>query len=247
MRGLLSAIRILTIVPIPGRDAGFSAACLPWFPIVGAILGATSYAIASTLGPQWPAGAAFLAVAAAVVLTGGLHVDGLADAADGLGGGRDKDTALAIMKDSRTGAFGVIAIGLALIGRTLATSSLIASSSASWLVIAAATARFMQIDMMVRLPSARPNGTAAALVAGARGWHWALGFLTCAAIGFAIGGILGLTGLAGALCVNLGLGAWFKRRVGGVTGDLIGTASEISEVSILLFAAFMNARGAVLP
>ena len=247
MRGLLSAIRILTIVPIPGRDAGFCATCLPWFPIVGAILGATSCAIASTLGPQWPAGAAFLAVAAAVALTGGLHVDGLADAADGLGGGRDRDTALAIMKDSRTGAFGVIAVCLALIGRTLATSSLIVSGAASWLIIAGTISRFMQTDMMVRSPSARPNGTASALVLGARRWHWALGFLTCAAIVFPIGGILGLTGLGGALCVNLGLGAWFRRRVGGVTGDLVGSASEISEVSILLFAAFMNAKGAVLP
>lgn len=242
MRGLLSAIRILTAVPVPGRDAGFSAAALPWFPVVGAALGATCWALAMAVGPRWPEGAAILSVALGVILTGGLHLDGLADTADGLGGGRDTERALAIMKDSRTGAFGAIAITLALIARTLATTRLIVSGAAVWLIASSAIARLMQIDLMVRLPSARPDGTAAALVNGARWSHWILGLMSCAIIALPLCGTLGAAALIGAFFLNFAMGSWFKRRIGGVTGDLLGAASEISETCVLLCAAFLDGK-----
>lgn len=238
MRSLLSAIRILTIIPLPGRDAGFSAAALPWFPVVGAALGAACWALAVAAGPDWAEGTAIASVILATLLTGGLHLDGLADAADGLGGGRDRETALAIMKDSRTGAFGVIAIALALIAKTVATARLIASGGIVWLVAAAAISRFVQIDLMVRLPYARTEGTAAALAHGARRAHWILGLATCATIILPLCGALGALALVAAFCLSLTLGHWFKRRVGGVTGDLLGAASEICETVILLCAAF---------
>lgn len=239
MKGLFSAIRLLTIVPIPGGDAGLSGASLPWFPVVGAMLGGIVYAILAMAGPYWPAGAAILSVTAMAILTRGLHLDGIADAADGLGGGRDRESALAIMKDSRTGAFGVIALCLILMAKTLAFWRLADSVLIAWVIPAGAISRFMQLDMMVRLPNARPGGLAAAIMPEARWRHWAIGLLLSVAIVLPIGGPAGIIGLIGALCANVALGAWFKRRVGGVTGDLIGATSEISETSILLFAAFM--------
>lgn len=237
MRTLLSAIRILTVVPFPGRDAGYSASALPWFPVVGAALGGTCWALATATGSGWPEGTAIASVILATLLTGGLHLDGLADTADGLGGSRDRETTLAIMKDSRTGAFGAIAITLALIAKTVATARLITSGGIVWLIAAAAISRFIQIDLMVRLPYARPEGTAAALARGARRSHWILGLATCSLIILPLCRMPGAIALAAAFALSLTLGHWFRKRLGGITGDLLGAASEICETTILLCAA----------
>ena len=121
-------MRTLTVLPVPGRDAGNMASSLPWFPVVGLILGwilcglahAAQYVV-DMVGPifapdtwypstPWHGGVAALLLIGGVVLTRGLHLDGLADWADGFWGGHDRDTVLRIMKDSHTGAFGNIAV-----------------------------------------------------------------------------------------------------------------------------------------
>jgi len=112
--GLVTAFRTLTILPVPGRDAGEMASSLPWFPVVGGVLGSLFAALALVTnelsGGHWPGGAAAAALAGGIVLTRAIHLDGLADWADGFGGGGDRKKTLAIMKDSATGVFGVTAI-----------------------------------------------------------------------------------------------------------------------------------------
>ena len=118
MKGLVTAIRTLTVLPVPGKDSDDFSAALPWFPVVGIILGAILYTISLlwSLLPfeQWSWGCAVILSALLVWLTRGLHMDGLADWADSLGG-FDRERRLAIMKDSSLGAFGVMAIVLGIV------------------------------------------------------------------------------------------------------------------------------------
>src|SRR5512145_1363019 len=120
LHGLVTALRTLTILPVPGSDASDMSRALPWFPLVGCLLGFLLWGLAWGFGFMavfWPGGTALVVVAASAILTRGLHLDGLADWADGFGGGRDKERTLAIMKDSHVGAFGVIALIIVLIAR----------------------------------------------------------------------------------------------------------------------------------
>jgi len=187
---------------------------------------------------SWPGGAAFIALLAGVVLTGGLHLDGLSDWADGLGGQGDRNRILAIMKDSRTGAFGVMALGLAFLGQWIALSRLTSLGLAHWIIAALVISRAVQVELAVRLPYARPEGgTGASFVEGARPGHrlWAWGQALLLAVG-----LLGPLGAAAVLLGWLGglvFGSWCRARVGGITGDLLGAGSVLTESLLLLACA----------
>ena len=112
--GLTTAVRTLSILPLPGRDAASFAASLGWFPLVGSLIALPLCAMAIYLGEHWSAGAAMLMVASSVVLTRGLHLDGLADCVDGFGGGAKRERVLEIMKDPCVGAFGAMSLILVL-------------------------------------------------------------------------------------------------------------------------------------
>ncbi|MDP2874707.1 MAG: adenosylcobinamide-GDP ribazoletransferase, partial [Holophaga sp.] len=113
MRSLIAAIRFLTRIPVPGPDTHVEdiSRAVGWFPLVGAGVGAATAGIFIAGLKLWPApAAALLAVAAGLMLTGGFHEDGATDATDGLGGGWTRERVLEIMKDSRIGAYGAMAL-----------------------------------------------------------------------------------------------------------------------------------------
>ena len=132
MGGLSTAIRTLTILPAPGEPGGKMASSLPWFPLVGGAIGSILLGLMILLedlaSGHWPGGAAAVVVVAGIILPGALHLDGLADWADGFGGGRDREKTLAIMKDSSTGAFGAVALISVLLLKWVALSHLAAGS-----------------------------------------------------------------------------------------------------------------------
>jgi adenosylcobinamide-GDP ribazoletransferase len=188
---------------------------------------------------SWPAGMALLLLAMGTLLTGALHLDGLGDWADGFFGAREKDKVLAIMKDPRKGSFGVIAVVLVLLAKWAAFARLVEGSGIpEWIIAAMVVSRFCQVDLAASLPYARAEGgTAAPFVAGARWWHRLVAWLLTLAI------CIGACGPAGAAAPVLG---WImmrlfrrhcRRRVGGVTGDLLGACSELVETGLLLAAA----------
>jgi adenosylcobinamide-GDP ribazoletransferase len=242
LRGLVTALRTLTILPVPGREAESFGSALPFFPLVGALLGAALWGLALACGQLppagWAEGAAAAAVVGGIVLTRGLHLDGLADWADGFGGGRDRESTLRIMKDPATGAFGVLAIAAVLILKFVAVARLATLGTALWLVAAAAVSRTVQVDLIVWLPYARAEGgKAGPFVRDARAGHLLLALLAAAAIAVGVFGPLGAAALgAGGLLGRL-FGLWCRRRVGGVTGDLLGAASELVETALLVAAA----------
>jgi adenosylcobinamide-GDP ribazoletransferase len=137
---MLTAFRTLTILPIPGKDTENYATSLMWFPLVGAILGGIllliHYMIIGILNHISSGVEALVLVTLNAVLTGGMHLDGLADVADALGCRQDREKMFSVMKDPRIGAFGTIALILALLGQWIAITQLIEQNLMSTLVVA---------------------------------------------------------------------------------------------------------------
>ena len=240
----LAASQFLTRLPLGGMREGASPPSLAdaaWaFPLVGLIVGAVggfAYWLASAMA--LPAMAcALIAVAATALVTGGLHEDGLADTVDGFGGGATRDDKLAIMRDSRTGAYGVLALIFSIGLRTVA----IAGIAGRWHVIGAliaahALSRGLLPAAMRWLEPARSDGLGATAGRPTQtNVMVALGIaLLVAAIGRGIP-----VGLTAAIAATLAavIIAWIARRqIGGQTGDVLGAIEQGAETAALLAAA----------
>ena len=247
MRGLATAARYLTIVPIPGRHADSPAAlgrAAPWFPIVGAGVGVVLLLVdrlASAVFP--PVLAALLTVTAWKLLGGGLHLDGLADCLDGLMG-HDRAQRLAIMRDSRIGVFGALGLIVALLLALTSVAELPPPARWRALLLAPIIGRATTLLLAVAFPAARPAGQGAAFVAAVR----PLGAALATALALAASVLLlGVTGVVACLAANgiaLATGLLLARRLGGITGDVLGAGVELSELAVLLtIAAWARGTG----
>ncbi len=245
MRPLITAIRTLTILPVPGRDAASLASALPFFPAIGVLIGVLivlSLYAASLTG--WILGAGVLAMIATVWLTRGLHIDGLSDVCDALGASQDRERRLAIMKDPHTGAFGVMAIVADLLLKAAALSHLASLGQWSVALVPFIVSRTAQVLLATTLPYARQEGgKAAAFVQEARPYHLIMALVAAVAFCLAASGLAGLLLLAEGLGLAFLLGVWMKHHFGGVTGDLLGASSEIIETGLLTVAAFIATVG----
>jgi len=244
--GLLAAARYLTLVPFPGRDhapmeaLGRSAV---WFPIVGIGLGvvlALVDRLTSRLFP--PLLAALLTVTVWKLVTGGLHLDGLADCLDGLVG-RDPEHRLAIMRDSRIGAFGAMGLILFLMLEIVALAELAPAVRGRALLAAPVIARATPAVLARLFRPARPDGQGAAFHAGVRASAVALGLAIALVAATLSLGWLGVATAAAGLLAAVALAAFVARRLGGITGDVLGACLEIAELAALLtVAAWTYAR-----
>jgi len=241
LRGLITAIRTLTWLTVPGRDVKCFADALPWFPCVGLLIGALLYVPAKLAGANWPMGTALLLLLAGTLITRGLHLDGLADAADGLFGGHTREQRLAIMKDSRMGAFGGIALALALLAKFVLLARLAETGGMIWIIPVFVVSRTAQSILPVLLPYARAEGTAREFITGARRHH-ALSAIIIAGVILQAAGIepaIWMPALAAGLILTLLLAQSFRKQVGGITGDLIGATSELVEIAILCLGCLL--------
>lgn len=236
MRGLVTAIRTLSILPVPGREADRLADALPWFPVVGALLGWLLTVPALGLGRVpgiWAEMVAFAMLAGGVLLTGALHLDGLADCADGLAGIRTRESRLAIMKDSHVGVFGVAAIVLLLLGKYLVLARLFHLGKLLWLPTAWVASRTLPVALACCLPYARQEGTGAAFVRDGRPAHLVGAFALASLLILVGGGLAHLSAWLPVALLGLGWGWLARRRLGGVTGDVLGGAVELGETLVL--------------
>ncbi len=237
---VLVAVQALTRVPVPAPfpgdwPEGALRRATRYFPLVGlgvGLVAAGVFGLARTGLP--PVVAALLSLAATLLLTGALHEDGLADCCDGLFGGRGRAAALAIMRDSRVGAFGVLGLIVVLGVKVAVVASLEAPGAA--LVAGHAAGRFFAVLPPVLLPYARTDGMAAGVAGPGR-----TEVLLAAAFG--LGPLLLLGARAGAALLAAaavaGLFAWWAgRRLGGYTGDVLGATQVLAEVAVLLAAAW---------
>ncbi len=231
-----AAVGLLTRLPMPvdtDRAMARGARAAWAYPLVGALIGAIMAALAALL--LWlslPAGiAAALVLALSVILTGAMHEDGLADAADGLWGGWDKQKRLEIMKDSHIGVYGVVAIGLALLIRWLALAAIV-QSGLYWgaLIAVGALSRAGMVGVMSGLPNARDTGLSHSVgrpetMTGVV----AFGLATIIAVvcfGF---GLIFPACMAAQFC-----GLVAKAKIGGQTGDILGATQQVTEMVLLV-------------
>jgi adenosylcobinamide-GDP ribazoletransferase len=239
-----ASIHFLTRLPLPRHGAagaaGANLAQAAWaFPLAGfvvGLIGALAYLVADGLVLfSWPAAA--LTLAATMFVTGALHEDGLADTADGFGGGDTRESKLEIMRDSRIGTFGVCALIISLLVRADAIASLTEPVLVAPALIATHMgARTVLPFVMMLLPAARSDGLAfAAGVPSGAGVAIAaaLGFL---ALLFCLGLVHALIALV-VLAIVVALVCWLAmRQIGGQTGDVLGAVEQVSEIVILLVA-----------
>jgi adenosylcobinamide-GDP ribazoletransferase len=236
VRAAAAAVAFLTRVPV-GRlvelDAADVARGAALFPLVGAGIGVVVGALADALsGPLTAPPAAVLGLAAGALLTGALHLDGLADTADALGG-RSREHALEIMRDHRIGTYGAVAL-LFDVALKLAAVGVLASrgDALRYVAAAAAVARVVPVALGVALPYARAAGTGG-FVASA-GWG---GAAVALALGAAICVLLHAWPLALTAVVAVpALGLALRRWLGGVTGDALGASAELTEAAALVVA-----------
>jgi adenosylcobinamide-GDP ribazoletransferase len=242
-----AALIFSTQLPLPGAAAitGADIARASWaLPVAGAIVGfiaAAVYWLARAAGlPPLPAAA--LTIAAGVLATGCLHEDGLADAADSLGGGT-RERKLEIMRDSRIGTYGVCALVMSLLLRSSALATIADPALAAPILVATHMAARSDMALFMRLvPPARADGLSVGVGRPPRAGAIAALIIGIVALGIALGPAAGIFAIA-LMVASFALLAWLcVRQIGGQTGDVLGALEQMGEIAIL-FVAAANAGG----
>ena len=225
--------------PSPQVDGAAIARAAWAFPLAGilvGLIGAVIYLFAHRLGlPSWPAAA--LSVAATMAVTGCLHEDGLADTADGFGGGRTRELKLDIMRDSRIGAYGVCALVLSILLRVSAIASLADTALVVPALIASHSAARASLPVfMLFVPPARRDGLSASAGQPSRESVTGGAVLGVLIVALCLGPVLAIAALI-LLVVVIALLAWLSlAQIDGQTGDVLGAVEQVSEIAILLVA-----------
>lgn len=248
---LALAVCLLTVLPLPvsrrlvGAEAATARLGLGsgYFPLVGLLLALILGGLAVVLHPLVPRLAlAALLVVALMLLTGGLHLDGLMDACDGLFGSFTRERRLEIMRDSRVGSFAVLGGVCALMLRFAFFASVQGRLLVPMLLIALPTSRWAMVLAMRVFPSARSTGLGAAFRRVVTWGRLMLAGVTALVVALVAGGLVGLVAWAGTTMMALALGAWITRRLGGLTGDTYGAIEEVTEVVALLLVVILGGR-----
>jgi len=245
--GLLAELRLavsfLTIIPVIDRRRASDdtvAASFAWFPIVGFVLGAALTA------EDWILAHVFaqvirsvLIIVSLTVVTGAVHLDGLADTADALGAGRDRERALDIIRDSRVGTFGASAIFFDLTLKILALSTLAGHRRYAALLMAPMLARWAMVLVAAGLPYLRSSGAGSTLLSNKSLGLRAVLVAIFTLVAMLMLGELRRIALAGAVAIAIVLATrlFYRRWLGGVTGDLIGACGELVEIAVLVTMA----------
>lgn len=245
VRGLAAAVAFLTRVPVGSRlelDGDDLARSGATFPLVGAGIGAAVGGVAAVLAePTTPLVAAGVALAVGAVLTGALHLDALADTADALGAW-SRERALEIMRDHSIGSYGAVALVVDLLVKASALAALAGRQHVIAPAVAAGSAaRAVPVVLAAALPYARSGGGAGASLTEAPAWRAVAAVVLATAIAVAVAGWDGAVIAAAAAVVAAAAGLGCRSWLGGVTGDTLGAAAEVAEVTGLVVAVALVA------
>ena len=251
MRSFLAALTLLTILPIRSREP-FSQEEVErsryWYPAVGLLLGILLGAWTALVGRIGaPLLAAFLILAGWIIVTGALHVDGFCDLWDGLFGGQTSEERLRIMKDPHIGTFGLVSVLLLLLGKWVLLDETLTrcGENGPWAVGAAVgVARCLALVMAGAGPYPRPKGTGKVVIEATTPWQAGVaalvGCIGSVAALFRAGMLAALAPFFASLIVVLALARLCLRRLGGISGDCVGAAIEMSELAFLLAVVLVS-------
>ncbi len=238
MKSLLAAVAFLTRIPV-GRSRAFDAIDVGhsggWFPLVGAALGGFACLLAALLKDRLPLGVVgVLLVLVDAIATGAIHFDGLADAADGFGGGTDRDDVLRIMRDHAIGSYGGVALAICVALKVMAYAAVL--NRTNWiasLILTPALGRWSILLLTATVPYARSS---ASPVGSMGKWPLVAGTaIILAALLFNLS-VRTLAAAGAVVAVTVCFGVYCRNRISGITGDTLGANVELCEcVSLMVF------------
>jgi len=243
MTSLRAAIVFLTRIPIGvGRNGPPQLSrTVPWFPVVGALIGALVGLAYFALSQVLPASvSAAISVGFGVAVTGAFHIDGLADCADAFAGGTTVERRLEILKDSRLGTYGTSALALVLLIEMAALAALDPATGLKSLVSAHAIGRAASVCVMVISRKTVREGLGADYISEISSFRCAAGIFAAVVITTLMNGTQGLLLLVFALPATVLMWAWSHRSIGGVVGDSLGAITQLSQTSVLIGAVTLN-------
>ena len=239
----LEAVRFLTIIPIPSRKAPTAEAVVgsAYFPLVGALIGGLLVLASRLLTRLWSAQlVSVILVVTWVVLTGGMHLDGLADASDAMLSRRTRAQKLAIMKDSAVGTFGALAVFCALLLKASFLSELPPALQLRALALAPALGRWAMVQAALFYPPAREEGMGWFFSEHVRSRDFVIATLLMVGLAFLLFRFRGLAVFGGLWLMAALINHSFSKALGGLTGDTYGALCEISEVLALGMIALLG-------
>jgi len=241
MKRLIAALQFLTVCPFVSRvacderDIGRSVS---WFPFVGLLIGVAVALLDRGMSAVFPAPlASVIAVIALIAASGGLHMDGLADTADGFLSSRPRERMLEIMRDSHTGAMGVIGIVCVISLKIVALAAVPPVLRLPALVLMPFTGRCSMVIQLAMLPYARSGGLCSVFVQSLRRADVILALTLLAAVGWMVGDWFGLCAAGVSVIVIAIFSFWCRSKIGGFTGDTLGAGCEFVELIPALIAA----------
>ncbi|MBI2868605.1 MAG: adenosylcobinamide-GDP ribazoletransferase [Chloroflexi bacterium] len=241
---LLAALQLLTTIPIrratrPGEIAG----AVTYFPLVGFIIGLILAGLSWVLAFLLPdALANALVIVALVVITGAMHLDGLADTCDGLAGHRTVEERWQVMRDSRSGAFGVIGLILVLLVKYISLNSIPPALLTMVLIFMPVASRWAMVYAIFAYPYARPSGLGKTFKEGATLSRFLIATLITVGLLVLLLPVFRLSGLAllfGVWLMTVILASYFRGNFAGLTGDTYGAINEITETGVLVLAILL--------
>jgi adenosylcobinamide-GDP ribazoletransferase len=244
----LAAVQFLTRIPVPHLtyEPDLLSRSVKFLPVVGLLIGSVAALLHLLITPHLPRlVTALLVIVFLVAVTGCLHEDGLADTADGFGGGSNREQILVILKDSRIGSYGGVALTLSLLARVLLLASLPLTLIPQYLIVAHVLCRWTTLPLSYCLAPARSQQDAAGVGQGARiaklttrGTLIVGSIFTLAICAFALR-THAATAIAATIAVTLLSGLCYQRRIGGVTGDCFGATNQLAEIAVYLTGAWI--------
>lgn len=247
MKSFISALGLLTAFPVPSKWTSHLTTCSAYFPAVGFVLGCMYYGIAIGLdiiqvSGEWTSIVILLGM---IFFTRALHMDGLADMADGFGGGKNKDQILSIMKDSASGVFGVISLAMLLLVKWMALTGIVKSENhlsgvLAGMISVVVVSRLSMTVLAGLFSYARESGTGHIIINHTSRKDVAIAVLLTMVLLVLFTGPASLILMIVGCCISILPGLYSQFKINGITGDILGAACEISEAALLVFLPFIQ-------
>lgn len=235
VREFLTAVQFLTRLPVPrfAFEADMVFAATKFYPVIGAVVAAGAIAVERLLRDHLPQQITALAVVIFLVaVTGGFHEDGLADTFDGIGGGWTRERRLEIMRDSRIGSYGSLAVCLSLLARWQLLAAMPRASFAAYLLTAHVLCRWTVVPLSQMLPPARTDGLGAQLAHKLSTATVVTASLLASAIAgtaLGVGAVIPLIAVCGVTVLSALL---YRAKLGGISGDCLGATNQLAEIAV---------------